>query len=142
MGSIDCDPASCEIANRTVKAPTYYTAVTNGLDKVWHGNVWMNPPYSQPLIAEFSRGCVLRYLEKEISQAIVLVNNATETEWFQTMSDEAAAVCFPGSRVRFIDPNGNATGCPLQGQAILYFGTRVQEFDAAFRDFGNVWVRP
>ena len=31
MGSIDLDPASCEKANRTVKAGTYYTVEDNGL---------------------------------------------------------------------------------------------------------------
>lgn len=53
MGSIDLDPASSEIANQTVKAETYYTAETNGLNKKWDGNVWLNPPYSTELIDKF-----------------------------------------------------------------------------------------
>jgi ParB family chromosome partitioning protein len=142
MGSIDTDPASCEFANQTVKATTFYTAETNGLDKVWTGNVWMNPPYAQPLISDFTKGCVDRYLSKEITQAIVLVNNATETEWFRVLSAEASAVCFPESRVKFIDPEGNATGCPLQGQAILYLGQNTKAFTDAFMALGTVWVKP
>jgi hypothetical protein len=53
MGSIDIDPASNDIAQETVKAAVYYTAETNGLDKEWRGNVWMNPPYASDLIGKF-----------------------------------------------------------------------------------------
>lgn len=142
MGSIDTDPASCEFANQTVRATTFYTAETNGLDKVWTGNVWMNPPYAQPLIYDFAKGCADRYLSEEITQAIVLVNNATETEWFRVLSAASSAVCFPESRVKFIDPEGNATGCPLQGQAILYLGQNAKAFTDAFAPLGTVWVKP
>src|SRR5690606_20984868 len=41
MGTIDTDPASNPTAQRTVRATTYYTAETNGLDKEWYGKVWM-----------------------------------------------------------------------------------------------------
>src|SRR6266700_2089374 len=45
MGSIDCDPASNDLANEIVQAKTYYTKETDGYNKRWHGNVWLNPPY-------------------------------------------------------------------------------------------------
>lgn len=141
MGSIDTDPASSEIANQTVKAATFYTAETNGLRNHWTGNVWMNPPYAQPLMAEFAEAVTMAYASEEITQAIVLVNNATETGWFQRMMEEAAAICFPKSRIRFIDPNGNPSGAPLQGQAILYFGENFIEFGHVFGQFGKVvWL--
>src|SRR5690606_2829141 len=54
MGRIDVDPASNDHAQQTVKAATYYTAETNGLNKEWHGTVWMNPPYSHPEIQHFT----------------------------------------------------------------------------------------
>ena len=38
MRTIDTDPASCEIANETVQATTYYTAEQNGLTQKWRGN--------------------------------------------------------------------------------------------------------
>jgi hypothetical protein len=53
MGSIDLDPASCEVAQITVKAKRYYTKENNGLDKHWKGNIFLNPPYSHPEVKQF-----------------------------------------------------------------------------------------
>jgi ParB family chromosome partitioning protein len=105
----------------------------NGLEKPWFGNVWLNPPYASDLIGKFADKLVDEL--KHIKQAIVLVNNATETEWFYTMVVQATAVCFPRSRVRFVTPDGT-TGAPLQGQAILYFGPDVNRFINVFDEKG------
>lgn len=138
MGSIDTDPASSEVANATVKAGTYYTADDDGRAKVWAGNVWMNPPYAQPLIADFAEAVASKIESGEIDQACVLVNNGTETGWFQRMLSAASAVCFPRSRIRFVDPSGNPSGAPLQGQAVLYMGGNREAFAAAFSEKGVV----
>lgn len=133
MGSIDTDPASNEIANRIVKAAVFYTAETNGLDKTWSGNVWLNPPYASDLIGKFIDKLIAE--RRNFRQAIVLVNNATETEWFNRLISVASAVCFPKSRVKFYMPDGK-TGAPLQGQAVVYVGENKLAFLTAFRDFG------
>lgn len=133
MGSIDVDPASSELANKVVKAETYYTAETNGLTKEWCGNVWMNPPYSTELIDKFVDKLVEQ--KDNYKQAIVLVNNATETEWFEKIVNVASAVCFPRHRVKFYKPDGKV-GAPLQGQAILYIGGASNKFTSAFSQLG------
>lgn len=140
MGEIDCDPASSEVANRTVQARKFYTAETNGLENRWFGNVWMNPPYAQPLIWEFADAVVSKYESGEIEQAIVLVNNGTETQWFQRILSASSAACFPKSRIKFIDPSGNPSGAPLQGQAILYLGKYTEGFVSAFEQEGAVLI--
>lgn len=133
MGCIDLDPASNPIANKVVKADKYYTAEDNGLDKTWSGNVWLNPPYASDLIGKFADKLLL---EKEnYTQAIVLVNNATETEWFNKIVSIASAVCFPKSRVKFYMPDGK-TGAPLQGQAVLYIGENASKFTEVFCKLG------
>jgi len=55
--------------------------------------------------------------------------------WFQRAADCASAICFPDERVKFIDDEGNP-GAPLQGQAVLCFGTISDTFLAEFRSFG------
>lgn len=138
MGGIDCDPASSEIANQTVRATTFHTAETNGLKQQWHGRVWMNPPYAQPLVWEFCDAAASKFESGEIDQAIVLVNNGTETQWFQRLLSASSAVCFPRSRIKFMDPQGNPSGAPLQGQAIVYMGENVDAFAHAFGKEGAV----
>lgn len=129
MGSIDLDPASSDVAQETVRAARYYTAETNGLDKTWSGNVWMNPPYASDLIGLFIDKLIQEM--PNIEQAIVLVNNATETEWFYKLVRHANAVCFPRSRVKFYMPDGK-TGAPLQGQAVIYYGDNPERFADVF----------
>lgn len=140
MGRIDLDPASSEVANRRVGAERFYTAADNGLAQKWHGNVWMNPPYAQPLISEFAAALVSKYQSREIEQACVLVNNATDTGWFRLLAEASSATCFTKGRVRFIDPDGNPSGAPLQGQAVLYFGGNADDFAREFRKLGYVFV--
>jgi phage N-6-adenine-methyltransferase len=135
MGRIDLDPASSEIANKTVGATLFYSVDDDGLDKYWAGKVWMNPPYSTELITRFVSKYVMHVSGNEISEGIVLVNNATETKWFGELVKVSTAVVFTAGRVKFLDPQGNP-GAPLQGQAILYTGSNVDKFIAEFSKFG------
>ena len=138
MGGIDCDPATSEIANQTVKAKTIFTAEDDGLAQTWRGRVWMNPPYAQPLMSDFAEAVSAKFESGEIEQACILVNNATETQWFQRMVSVANAVCFPKSRIKFLDSQGGKPGAPLQGQAIIYMGDNIELFVAAFKLEGAV----
>jgi len=135
MGNINLDPASSEIANQTVNADLFYTHEEDGLSKEWFGNVWLNPPYSQPLIFQF----IEKLIESDnIEQAIVLVNNATETKWGQLLIKHSDAVCFHQGRIRFIDKYGNLGDAPLQGQMICYLGSKVNNFINEFRQYGTI----
>ena len=136
MGTIDLDPASCDAANETIKAKTYYTEEQDGLIQPWFGNVWLNPPYSQPLVSQFCDLLVDNYLKDNIKQACVLVNNATETKFYQNMLNHCSAVCFIKGRVKFVDKNGESKGSPLQGQTVLYFGKETTCFVENFSYFG------
>jgi hypothetical protein len=134
MAGIDLDPASNPAANKVVQAETYYTAEDDGLAKDWAGRVWMNPPYESGLIGKFAAKLCESFDSGGVTAAVVLVNNGTETGWFQTMAARASAVCFPKGRVQFWHPRKEAV--PLQGQAVLYLGSDAQKFVAEFSGFG------
>lgn len=142
MGSIDLDPASCEEANKIVKAKKHFTAKDDGLSKDWFGNVWINPPFSEPTVQKFTQAVADKYISGEIKQGCIIINNATETRWFQYMASRCSAICFPKGRIRFLDKNSEQKpGSPLQGQAILYFGKNTERFENNFRELGLiVWL--
>jgi phage N-6-adenine-methyltransferase len=136
MGEIDVDPASSIIANKIIKAKKYYTIETNGLEKKWIGKIWMNPPYAQPHIKNFSEKLLIEIENKNCLEAIVLVNNATDTDWFQNMAMKCQSICFTRRRVRFWAPDKISS--PLQGQAILYFGNDKNKFKMEFIKYGFI----
>lgn len=137
LGAIDLDPASSEIANRTVGAARIFTADDDGLAQPWRGRVWMNPPYTARVIDLFIAKLVDEHRAGNVAEAIVLTNNSTDTSWWQSLASFTSAVCFPGRRVRFLDPDGKP-GSPLQGQAIGYLGTGADRFADHFGRFGQV----
>ncbi len=138
MGTIDIDPASTEAANKIIKAKRYFTIQDDGRTHQWIGNVWMNPPYSQPLVADFCNLLVEKIKTGETKSACVLVNNATETNFFQAMLAVCNALCFIKGRIKFIDTMGVESGAPLQGQALFYFGDNLELFKSLFRPFGVI----
>lgn len=137
LGVIDIDPASSALAQETVQAGQFFTKDTDGLKQAWHGNVWMNPPYAQPLVGQFVDKLCTSYGDGDVQAAIVLVNNATETAWGQQLLESATAVVFPKSRIRFLDPEGKP-GAPLQGQMFVYLGGHVNDFGREFCRYGVV----
>jgi phage N-6-adenine-methyltransferase len=135
MGKIDIDPASTEIANNVVKAEQIYTSADDGLTKNWSGKIWLNPPYASELISRFCNKLRVHFEKGDVTEAVVLVNNATETAWFNKLINIASAVMFPSSRIRFWSPDGRVSQ-PLQGQAIVYLGKHVEGFIKHFKSFG------
>lgn len=131
LGRIDLDPASNDFANKTVKADRYFTEESNGLEQEWYGNIWMNPPYSTALLSQFAD----KLISSNFSQAIVLVNNATETAWFEKMISKASAIVFHKGRIRFVKRDGEH-GAPLQGQAFIYYGDNAERFLEVFSKYG------
>ena len=95
----------------------------------------MNPPYASDLIGKFCEKLAEQYRSGNTVEAIVLVNNATETNWFNALIECAAAVVFPKGRVRYTTPHGEM-GAPLQGQAVIYVGKNPEKFLTEFRPLG------
>lgn len=140
MGEIDLDPASSEVANRTVGAKVYYDRDTDGLHRRWVADtLWLNPPYSMPLIYHFAIKLQKSIKYKWVKEAICLVNNSTETVWFQEITKQASAICLLSGRIRFVSPDGSMGKTPLQGQALIYIGGRPEHFATHVSVLGRVW---
>jgi len=136
MGGIDLDPASSDEANQTVKATQYFTESDDGLSKAWCGRVWLNPPYSRDLMPKFCEKLASHVDAGEVSSAILVAHNNTDTGWFHRLSQSCAAACFPSKRIRFY--RGKDVAAPVNGQVFFYFGEDVSAFKSEFQSIG--WV--
>jgi phage N-6-adenine-methyltransferase len=137
LGEIDLDPASSDIANETVKAAKFFTLEDDGLTQEWRGRVWMNPPYAQPAIQQFSEKLALEIKEGRTASAIALTHNYTDTRWFHHLAKAADAICFTRGRIGFLSPSGQKAA-PTQGQAFFYFGRNLSKFTEEFCQFGFI----
>lgn len=139
LGAIDLDPASSDVAQENVKAKRYYTLQDDGLAQDWSGRVWLNPPYAADVIGKFTDKLAQHFAAKDVTAAILLTNNATETGWFSTVARIASAVCFPFGRISYLDKSGKPANTPLQGQSLLYFGENSDKFCKTFASLGRCW---
>ena len=138
MGGIDCDPASNAIAQMRVRATVFYTKMTDGLRRPWHGRVWLNPPYSGVNPGKFT-DCLLDHVRrKDVTQAVVLVNASTETLWFHRLIDLSTVFCLVKGRIAFLRPDGSRANGNRFGQAIFYVGPNVAGFEQHFGPFGEI----
>ena len=142
MGGIDLDPASCEMAQSTVKATRFFTKEQDGLAQPWQGRVWMNPPFESELIRPFVTKLLSEFHAGTVEQAIVLTDNATDTSWFHDLADTALAFCFTRGRIKFQSPLSDSQA-PQRGQVFTYLGRcekGFKRFKERFADIGLVVV--
>jgi phage N-6-adenine-methyltransferase len=137
MGGIDLDPATNCHAQKVIKAKRFYSKDDDGLSKKWKGRVWLNPPYTVRVIDRFVEKLLGHIEGGDVSQAVLLTNNNTDTEWWQSGADAAAAICFTKGRIAFYDKSGETTA-PTNGQTFFYFGRRGKAFAAAFVKHGLI----
>lgn len=136
LGEIDLDPASCALANQTVKAKSFFTADDDGLKKDWRGRIWLNPPFATGLIEKFVDKLTAEISAGNVTSAIVLVDNATETRWFKKLADNCAGIVFTTGRINFLKGGNMEAGSPTRGQVFLYFGDDSDSFFNVFKKFG------
>jgi len=140
MGKFDLDPASDEMAQQNIKADNFYTVDDDGLTKEWRGKVWMNPPYTARVINIFISKLVSHFMAGEVTEAIVLTNNNTDTNWFHEAANTASAICFTSGRINFLKRDGSKSS-PTNGQSFIYFGNNQEAFKEVFSQHGLVMVK-
>ncbi|MBT1449844.1 hypothetical protein KJ365_03045 [Glaciecola sp. XM2] len=141
IGEIDLDPFSSAQANEVIKAKRYFDETSDAFKQRWFddlGTVFMNPPYSRQLINASVDLFIQHWLKGHISQGVVLVNNATETKWFQALLHEASAICLVNKRIAFENRDGKHVSGNTRGQVFFYFGTHTTKFTRTFSRIGAV----
>lgn len=136
LGSIDLDPASCAIANTVVKATRFFDKTTNGLLLPWQGNVWLNPPYSDPL--PWIEHLFKQYSNANLRSALVLLNTANSPKWSQLLWQSNSNVCLFNSRIRFWRPDRPEGKTGDRDQMLWYIGPKVELFSQTFDAYGAI----
>jgi hypothetical protein len=132
-GGIDLDPASCAHAQAIVKATEYYTEADDGLAQIWHGRVFLNPPFAHPTVQYFAEKLLA---SPDVLQAVWLSNACVDTAWWQALAAKGIVCCHLG-RVKFYGPEGQLQP-PTLGQTIIYLGPQRDQFRTQFAPFGVV----
>lgn len=137
LGEFDLDPATCEFAQRRVRARRYHTIEHDGLAQTWQGKIWLNPPYSHPEIVLFVEKLVAGVLSGAVTEAILLTSNYTDTAWFHHAESACPAICFSRGRIRF-EHETSAIAAPVNGNSFFYYGENVARFREIFSAVGFV----
>ncbi len=118
LGEFDLDPAtSLEAYRLNHSAKHFYTIQENGLKQAWFGRVWLNPPYSSPLIQQFLAKMA------EHNNGIALVFAKVEAKWFHDIVlRHATAIKFLYDRVRFFRLDGTQGLQPRNGSMLVAYG--------------------
>ena len=137
-GTIGLDP--CTDAENPTKASRFYCPPQDGLRELWRGfgMVFVNPPYSDN--TEWLNCCVRHFLVPDDSgdQCIALVPARTDTRWWQSTVFTARLVCFWKGRLRFEDPESPVANSAPFPSALLYWGSRPDDFANIFGPHG--WI--
>lgn len=116
LGEFDLDP--CALVNPLWQTgKVMYDKNVDGLKQEWKGRVWLNPPYSRPLIEKF----ISRMAEH--GNGIALLFNRCDSKMFQDIIfEKATAMKFLRNRIRFFRPDGTRGDSPGCGSILIAFG--------------------
>lgn len=100
LGPFDLDPCA-PVVPLWPTAATMYNKNDDGLSKPWFGRVWLNPPYSRPLIEQFINRMA------EHGNGIALLFNRCDSKMFQdVIFKKASAMKFLRHRIKFYRSDG------------------------------------
>ena len=86
---------------------------------------------------QFVNKLLSHYKNGEVTEAIVLTHNNTDTSWWHELAKASSALCFPRGRIAFLRKGGSKNR-PTQGQTFFYFGDNKTTFLEVFGQYGFI----
>lgn len=140
VGQFDFDPCS---NSRSHIDALDFASLENGDDGLvldWHGSVWINPPYSNPLPW-------MDKLRVEIDggrcrEAMALVKLDTSTKWWKalTLNKDFVSLWLFNNRLRFEPPPGVKASSNNFCSALVHY--RRYGRDLKLDDVAQLWIAP
>lgn len=111
----DLDPAAAPSGDHVPATAKIFGG--GGLEKPWHGFVWLNPPFG-------GRNGILPWLNKFFAHnnGVALMSDRTSAPWFQAAAKQANAILFLSPKVKFERPDGSVGKSPGCGTALMSAG--------------------
>ena len=141
------DPASCEAANRNIKADVYFTVADQAMGRKWSSySLYLNPPslLSQPtLCSSFVSKFVSEYKSGNFKEGLLLIRNgATNASWYGA-NKLGTLPRIELKTQRFINGLGSNVNDKRKdsvGRLLIYCGTKYtrEEFENHFKSFANI----
>lgn len=103
----------CALAENA-KCARYFSPKENGLNQVWEGIIWMNPPYGR---------AIEQWIQKAFESAqagatvVCLLPSRTDTRWWHGFVTQASEVRFIPGRLKFGE---SANSAPF-GSVVVVF---------------------
>lgn len=116
LGEFDLDPCA-PVEPLWPTAKVMFNKNDDGLKQQWNGRVWLNPPYSRPLIEIF-----LRRMAEHNNGMVLLFNRLDSAMMQDVVLKKASAMKFLRKRVRFYRPDGTQGDSPGCGSVLFAFG--------------------
>lgn len=97
LGPFDLDPCAAWPAPWQCAKDGY---VTRGLERDWHGKIWLNPPFDRYEVSKWVRKLA------DHGNGIALLHARTEAEWFVPVWNKSKLILFLSDRLYFHYPDG------------------------------------
>lgn len=150
-GKIDLDPATTEEVARVQEVRNFYTKETNGLDKHWSGNVWLNPPFSDKIdwIKKARHEITKKRKWRDKIRIFILLPMAFETKLWQEHILGNAIIHIPDRRISFIDGESLKQMKDIPFTSVLFemkgtspFGSAIVELTKKRKNIYKVFELP
>lgn len=134
-GQIGCDPATAK--DNPTNAKVFYTNRSNGLTKIWHNSVFLNPPYGK-VIHKWLRKLHLEAGHGTPILALLPMGSRFSTSYWQrdVLNDYLSCICFIGHRVKFLK-RGVVSKANIYDSAIYGYNIDPVKFGRAFKSLGK-----
>lgn len=111
----DTDP--CTTPDNPLKCATWYSKEEDGLNNIWYGNVFINPPYGREIIKWVQAGS--RYAELGYGIVVMLLPSRTDTKWFHgyIYNKPNVEIRFIKGRIKF---RGAKNGAPFPSMLVIF----------------------
>lgn len=132
LDGFDLDP--CSGAEPQPIATERYTQDDNGLEQSWFGDVWVNPPYSDP--SAWWDKAISEYTHGDVDRVVLLLPARTNTNYFVDNIQYTDLVCFVDHKVKFLKEGKPAKDFLPTPVMFLYIGEVTEEIVTVMNQFG------